>query len=46
LSQKVYIEKVLERFRMSNYDLSIEPIVKGKNSIKINAQKIYWKMSR
>jgi hypothetical protein len=28
LSQKVYIEKVLERFRMSNYALLIERIVK------------------
>ena len=29
LSQKAYIERVLERFRMKDCALSVEPIVKG-----------------
>jgi hypothetical protein len=34
LSQKIYIEKVLERFRMSNCTSSITPIVKIRSEQK------------
>jgi hypothetical protein len=46
LSQKAYIEKVLEIFGMKNCSTSIAPIIKGTNSVRISVPKMYWNKSK
>jgi hypothetical protein len=42
LSQRAYIEKVLERFKMENFSTSVSPIQKGDKFILMQCPQNKW----